>query len=178
MTVHMPNTTGLCTYMYYHSPSFCGHVLRAHMQKPNPYNTTKASSCLCSDIYITAANLCTMTLWTNITLRQTEPLMYIVRAHYCACTSIQVYMYHLYYLRVMLVYLCKRHVSPFLTDKGLHHIAYNILTYLDARSLCRAERVCSEWYRVIAEGLLWKKLIQRKAATDPVWKGLSERRGW
>ena len=63
-------------------------------------------------------------------------------------------------------------------DKGLHHIAYKILSYLDERSLCRAELVCHEWYQVISEGLLWKKLIERKVATDPVWKGLSERRGW
>ena len=62
--------------------------------------------------------------------------------------------------------------------KGLHHIAYKILSYLDAKSLCRAELVCSEWYRVIADGLLWKKLIERKVAVDTVWKGLSERRGW
>ena len=64
------------------------------------------------------------------------------------------------------------------SGKGLHHIAYKILSYLDARSLCRAEQVCSDWYRVIAEGLLWKKLIERKVKTDPVWRGLSERRGW
>lgn len=62
--------------------------------------------------------------------------------------------------------------------KGLHHIAYKILSYLDAKSLCRAELVCNEWYRVIADGLLWKKLIERKVAGDSVWKGLSERRGW
>ena len=62
--------------------------------------------------------------------------------------------------------------------KGLHHIAYKILSYLDERSLCRAELVCHEWYQVIADGLLWKKLIERKVTSEPVWKGLSERRGW
>ena len=62
--------------------------------------------------------------------------------------------------------------------KGLHHIAFQILSYLDSRSLCRAEQVCSDWYQVIDDGLLWKKLIERKVATDTVWKGLSERRGW
>ena len=60
----------------------------------------------------------------------------------------------------------------------MHHLAYKILSYLDAKSLCRAEQVCNEWYHVVADGLLWKKLIERKVATDPVWKGLSERRGW
>ena len=64
------------------------------------------------------------------------------------------------------------------TGKGLHHIAYKILSYLDERSLCRAELVCHEWHQVISEGLLWKKLIERKVASEPVWKGLSERRGW
>ena len=65
-----------------------------------------------------------------------------------------------------------------LPNKGLHHIAYKILSYLDAQSLRRAEQVCAEWYRVIDDGMLWKKLISRKVHTDPVWKGLSERRGW
>ena len=53
-----------------------------------------------------------------------------------------------------------------------------ILSYLDAKSLSEAERVCKEWLRVISEGMLWKKLIERKVATDTLWKGLSEQRGW
>lgn len=57
-------------------------------------------------------------------------------------------------------------------------MAYRILSYLDAKSLCRAEQVCNEWYHVVADGYLWRKLITRKVATDAVWKGLSERRGW
>ena len=69
-------------------------------------------------------------------------------------------------------------LSVFHLDKGLHHVAYKILTYLDSQSLCRAEQVCSDWYRVIAEGMLWKKLIAWKVRTDLVWNGLSERRGW
>ena len=64
------------------------------------------------------------------------------------------------------------------SGKGLHHIAYKILSYLDERSLCRAELVCHDWYDVISDGLLWKKLIERKVELEPVWKGLSERRGW
>lgn len=66
---------------------------------------------------------------------------------------------------------------PFLAQ-GLDHIAENILSFLDARSLCSAELVCKEWQRVISEGMLWKKLIERMVRTDPLWKGLSERHQW
>ena len=78
----------------------------------------------------------------------------------------------------MLCVLFLLHVMCMFAGKGLHHIAYKILSYLDERSLCRAELVCHEWYQVIADGLLWKKLIERKVTSEPVWKGLSERRGW
>lgn len=62
--------------------------------------------------------------------------------------------------------------------RGLSHIAENILSYLDATSLCRAELVSREWRRVIADGMLWKKLIERKVCTDSLWRGLSEKRNW
>lgn len=62
--------------------------------------------------------------------------------------------------------------------KGLEHIAESILSYLDARWLCAAELVCREWQRVISEGMLWKKLVERKVRTDSLWRGLAERRGW
>ena len=62
--------------------------------------------------------------------------------------------------------------------KGLDHVAETILSYLDAKSLCAAERVCKEWLRVISDGMLWKKLIERMVRTDPLWRGLADRRGW
>lgn len=62
--------------------------------------------------------------------------------------------------------------------KGLDHVAENILSYLDADSLRNAELVCKEWFRVISEGMLWKKLIERKVRTDSLWRGLAERRMW
>ncbi|XP_050395427.1 F-box/WD repeat-containing protein 1A isoform X2 [Patella vulgata] len=78
------------------------------------------------------------------------------------------------YLRPML----QRDFISALPAKGLDHIAENILAYLDSKSLCSAELVCKEWYRVVSEGNLWKKLIERKVRTDTLWKGLAERRGW
>jgi F-box and WD-40 domain protein 1/11 len=53
-----------------------------------------------------------------------------------------------------------------------------ILSYLDDKSLRAAELVCKEWNRVAADGMLWKKLIERKVRTDPLWRGLAERKGW
>ena len=38
--------------------------------------------------------------------------------------------------------------------QGLDHVAENILSFLDARSLCAAELVSKEWNRVISEGNL------------------------
>ena len=54
------------------------------------------------------------------------------------------------------------HKYVFSSEKGLDHIAENILSYLDDSSLKNAELVCKEWRRVIADGMLWKKLIERK----------------
>ncbi len=62
--------------------------------------------------------------------------------------------------------------------RGLDQVAEKVLSYLDANSLKNAEVVCKEWYRVISEGMLWRKLIQKKVRSDPLWLGLSERRGW
>ncbi|XP_065332717.1 beta-TrCP isoform X1 [Cloeon dipterum] len=74
--------------------------------------------------------------------------------------------------------MLQRDFVSLLPKKGLDHVAENILSYLDAESLCSAELVCKEWYRVISEGMLWKKLIERKVRTDLLWRGLAERRGW
>lgn len=74
--------------------------------------------------------------------------------------------------------MLQRDFISLLPKKGLDHVAENVLSYLDAKSLCAAELVCKEWCRVISEGMLWKKLIERKVRTDSLWKGLAERRGW
>ncbi|XP_029466086.1 F-box/WD repeat-containing protein 1A isoform X4 [Rhinatrema bivittatum] len=78
------------------------------------------------------------------------------------------------YLKPML----QRDFITALPARGLDHIAENILSYLDANSLCSAELVCKEWYRVTSDGMLWKKLIERMVRTDSLWRGLAERRGW
>ncbi|KAK3930719.1 F-box/WD repeat-containing protein 1A [Frankliniella fusca] len=78
------------------------------------------------------------------------------------------------YLKPML----QRDFISMLPKKGLDHVAETILSMLDAESLNWAQMVCKEWYRVISEGMLWKKLIERKVKTDPLWRGLSERRNW
>jgi len=65
-----------------------------------------------------------------------------------------------------------------MTARGLDHVAEYILSFLDTKSLCAAEQVCRTWNRVIADGMLWKKLIERTVRSDLLWQGLSERRGW
>jgi len=74
--------------------------------------------------------------------------------------------------------MLQRDFISLLPKKGLDHVAENILSFLDARSLCAAELVCREWLRVISEGMLWKKLIERKVNTDSLWRGLADRRNW
>ena len=74
--------------------------------------------------------------------------------------------------------ILQRDFITLLPKKGLDHVAEKILCYLDANSLCAAELVCTEWLHVISEGMLWKKLIERKVQTDLLWKGLAERRNW
>merc|ERR1719266_2705782 len=78
------------------------------------------------------------------------------------------------YLKPML----QRDFITLLPKKGLDHVAEAILGYLDAKSLCAAGAVSKEWARVISEGMLWKKLIERKVNTDSLWKGLADRRNW
>lgn len=74
--------------------------------------------------------------------------------------------------------MLQRDFISVLPGRGLTHIAETILSYLDAKSLCAAESVCHEWYRVIQEGHIWRRLIERNVRTDSLWRGLSERRGW
>lgn len=74
--------------------------------------------------------------------------------------------------------MLQRDFISLLPKKGLDHIADNVLSYLDADSLFAAELVSKEWNRVISEGMLWKKLIERKVRSDSLWRGLAERKKW
>ena len=76
------------------------------------------------------------------------------------------------------MHLVHRDFITGLSNKGLHHITYKILLFLNSWSLCQAEQVCVEWNQIIADGMLWKKSISQKVHIDPVWKKLSERREW
>jgi F-box and WD-40 domain protein 1/11 len=60
----------------------------------------------------------------------------------------------------------------------LGNIPEYILSLLDAKSLKACVCVSKSWKQAVAHGMLWRKLIERKIRTDPIWQGLSERRGW
>ena len=47
--------------------------------------------------------------------------------------------------------MLQRDFISLLPKKGLDHVAENVLSFLDARSLCAAELVSKEWLRVISE---------------------------
>uniref|UniRef100_A0A0N5AS79 F-box domain-containing protein n=1 Tax=Syphacia muris TaxID=451379 RepID=A0A0N5AS79_9BILA len=73
-------------------------------------------------------------------------------------------------------------LKPILQRDFIAHLpdrlAIYILSFLDARSLRMSEAVSLSWKRVIAQGALWRKLIERNISTDAVWKGIVEKRGW
>lgn len=74
--------------------------------------------------------------------------------------------------------MLQRDFITLLPQKGLDHLAERILSYLDARTLSMSSGVCREWRRVIQDGFLWRKLIERKVRIDPLWAGLAKHRGW
>jgi F-box and WD-40 domain protein 1/11 len=86
------------------------------------------------------------------------------------CLCLKPRIWTVFYVFILFLLVC--------LAKGLDHVAEYILSFMDAKSLCAAERVCKEWNRVIADGMLWKKLIERMVRGDTVWQGLSETKGW
>uniref|UniRef100_A0A1I8H5N6 F-box domain-containing protein n=1 Tax=Macrostomum lignano TaxID=282301 RepID=A0A1I8H5N6_9PLAT len=81
-------------------------------------------------------------------------------------------------VQAFLAPMLQRDFISALPARGLDHLAEKILAYLDAESLKSAELVCREWRRVVADGLLWKKLIELQVRSDNLWRGLAERKGW
>ncbi len=74
--------------------------------------------------------------------------------------------------------LLQRDFIMALPARGLPHISANILSYLDADSLYSVELVSQGWQWIVVSFQLWRRLIVRRMATDSVWRGLGERRGW
>lgn len=58
------------------------------------------------------------------------------------------------------------------------YVAEQILSYLDANSLCNADRVSRRWREIVSNGHLWRKLIIRNVNTISIWHRLGKRRGW
>lgn len=58
------------------------------------------------------------------------------------------------------------------------YVSEQILSYLDARSLCSAERVSKRWREIISNGHMWRKVILRNINTLSIWHRIGKRRGW
>lgn len=58
------------------------------------------------------------------------------------------------------------------------NLAEMVLSKLDAKGLCACQSVSRSWRRVVAHGMLWRKLIEHHVRTDPVWKGIVDKRSW
>ncbi|CAF2137666.1 unnamed protein product [Rotaria magnacalcarata] len=82
------------------------------------------------------------------------------------------------YINSFLSRMLRRDFIGQLSSCGLEHLAEKILEYLDEQSLQSVELVCREWYYVTAQGMLWKKLIERKVLANTQWHDLSKHRGW
>ena len=61
---------------------------------------------------------------------------------------------------------------------GVPHIVHQVLSFIDLKSLCALQLVCHSWKSTIADLPRWKYLIESKLESDPLWKGLFDRRGW
>lgn len=52
---------------------------------------------------------------------------------------------------------------------GLPYVPVNVLLkifgYLDATTLCRASTVCSDWYQLTADDILWRKMMEKHVKT-------------
>lgn len=74
-------------------------------------------------------------------------------------------------LSSVLPLLCRDFISMLPSE-----IAVKILSYVDARTLVTCESVCKTWRITILESNLWRKQYERLAASNPLWRQLSEER--
>ncbi|CAI2729313.1 unnamed protein product [Schistosoma spindalis] len=74
--------------------------------------------------------------------------------------------------------LLKRDFIVALQNRGVPYLAEMILVQLDASSLLSVELASRGWQWSVAKYQLWRRLLACRVATDPVWHGLCERRGW
>ncbi|KAK4471501.1 hypothetical protein MN116_004923 [Schistosoma mekongi] len=74
--------------------------------------------------------------------------------------------------------LLKRDFIVALQNRGVPYLAEMILVQLDASSLLSVELASRGWQWSVAKYQLWRRLLAHRVATDPVWHGLCERRGW
>ena len=75
--------------------------------------------------------------------------------------------------------ICEDLISA-LSKAGVAEIAEKILSYLDDRSLIRAESVCRRWKQVIenADSILWRDVLKRKIGSSNIWRKIASRKGW
>ncbi|KAF7256758.1 hypothetical protein EG68_08889 [Paragonimus skrjabini miyazakii] len=71
--------------------------------------------------------------------------------------------------------LKKRDIILLLYKKSFTHIAYQILSYLDAQSLASVELVSYAWQEIVKQFGLWKQLIRTRVAKDRLWQSLINR---
>jgi len=61
-------------------------------------------------------------------------------------------------------------------EAGVPHIVDQVCSYIDVISLCALQLVCHGWNSTVADLPRWKHLIKNKLESNPVWKGLFDRR--
>ena len=64
------------------------------------------------------------------------------------------------------------------TGAGVPHIAEDILSLLDPKSLTVSEQVSTLWRDTIKDLPIWKHLVKENVKNKPIWRELFERRGW
>lgn len=52
------------------------------------------------------------------------------------------------------------------------HVVEHIFSFLDYESIANAEKVSSQWQEILKNERIWKALIERNAAADPVWRSI------